>query len=301
MKKLAVGVCAFLLFFSFAVSGAMAQATWTWQYAPISEPTGVTELTADPATDSLYGLSAGTVGAISTGSFLTTGGQLTPGSPPYDFTDIAVGFQGAVYAITDKAVASCVPPADCALLPEQPIVPADTDGVYKAIAAGKNGKLFILYEVAADDQYILAGTPPVQTALTIKLNPQSLNLGSKGNWVTCLIEMTGYDIKGIDPASVVVTQFVIDGNPVDVEIPVDPSAPYDFGTSKLMVKFKRYNKADPDDPASFVGVLSGELPPGPSKGTVPVKATIQATHDVAGQVSGEADFRIIVPKAKKQK
>jgi hypothetical protein len=137
----------------------------------------------------------------------------------------------------------------------------------------------------------------------VKLNPQSLNLGSKGNWVTCLIEIPGYDIHGIDLTSISITQFLIDGvaEPVLASIPVDTSAPYDFGTDKLMVKFVRYNKTTPDDPESFVGVLLPELSPGPSKGKINVTATIQATHDVLGTVTGESTFQMIVPKAKKQK
>ena len=66
-------------------------------------------------------------------------------------------------------------------LDAQPFVPTTT-GIFKHIASGKNGKLFVLYEVATNDQYILTGNPPIAEALVVKLNPQSLNLGSKGNW-----------------------------------------------------------------------------------------------------------------------
>ena len=301
MKKTIITVFAFLVILGFAVSGTMAQ-TWTWQYAPVTDPSGITELTANPSTNVLYGISGGSVISVTTGTALTTGDKL-PGGTLSNFSDIAVGFQGAVYAITDTAVASCIPPAACTAISDQPIVPTSTTGTFKHIAAGKNGKLFVLYEVTADDQYILTGTPPIAEALVVKLNPQSLNLGSKGNWVTCLIEIPGYDINGIDLTSISITQFVIDGvaEPVLASIPVDTSAPYDFGTDKLMVKFVRYNKTTPDDPESFVGVLLPELSPGPSKGKINVTATIQATHDVLGTVTGESTFQVIVPKAKKQK
>jgi hypothetical protein len=289
-----------MVIFGFAVSGTMAQ-TWTWQFAPVTPPGGITELTANPTTDVLYGLSAGSVITVTTGA----DGTIVDGfndSSLTDLNDLTVGFQGRVYVIDDSTVGIWVPPAAPTALSQQPITPNQA-GTFRHIASGKNGKLFVLYEVTADDQYILTGTPPIAEALVVKLNPQSLNLGSKGNWVTCLIEIPGYDINGIDLTSISITQFVIDGvaEPVLASIPVDTSAPYDFGTDKLMVKFVRYNKTTPDDPESFVGVLLPELSPGPSKGKINVTATIQATHDVLGTVTGESTFQVIVPKAKKQK
>jgi hypothetical protein len=296
MKKTIITAVAFLVLFGFAITGAMAQ-TWTWQYAPVTAPSGITELTANPTTDALYGLSGGSAVPISTGTPVTTGNPFTTPGDLSNFSDIAVGFQGAVYAITDTAVASCTP--TCTAFVDQPIVPTET-GVFKHIAAGKNGKLFVLYEDGAN-QYILTGNPPVGEALLVKLNPQSLNLGSKGNWVTCLIQIPGYDIQGIDPSSIVITQFEIDGKTYDVNIPVDGNAPHAFtNDGKLMVKFVRYNKTTPNDPESLVGVLSDLLPAGPSHGKVPVTAIVQATH-TDGTFSGEVTFQVIVPKAKKGK
>ena len=114
MKKTIITVFAFMVIFSFVVSGAMAQ-TWTWQYAPVTDPSGITELTANPSTNVLYGISGGSVISVTTGTAVTTGDRFTDGTLS-NFSDIAVGFQGAVYAITDTAVASCVPPAACSAI-----------------------------------------------------------------------------------------------------------------------------------------------------------------------------------------
>ena len=295
MKKTIITVFAFLVIFGFTITGAMAQ-TWTWQYAPVTNPTGIiTELTANPTADELFALSAGSIALVELG---TTGTETQIFEPPgalTTLTDLTFGYQGAIYAIADTAVASCTPV--CALIDAQPFVPTTT-GTFKHIASGKNGKLFILYDDRGT-QYILTGNPPITEGLVVKLNPQSLNLGSKGNWVTCLIQIPGHLIEGIDPISLVITQFEIDQVVYPVNIPVDVAAPYDFGSDKLMVKFVRYNKTTPDDPESLVGALSTILPSGPSKGKVDVTATVQATH-TDGTFSGEATFKVIVPKAKKK-
>jgi len=297
MKKTVITALAFLVLFGFTITGAMAQ-TWTWQYAEVTSPLNISKLTINPATNDLYGLSGDTVEAIVLGE---VGPVATPLTNPATsgFIDIASGYQGAVYAITSNSVASCIPGEGCSLIDTQPDVPTETTGTFTDIAAGKNGKLFVLYDDNGT-QYVLTGNPPIAEGLVVKLNPQSLNLGSKGNWVTCLIEIPGYDINGINQAEVAITNFRIDTTDYPVNIPVAANAPYDFETNKLMVKFLRYNKTAADDPESMVGALSAILPSGPSKGKVDVTATIQATH-TDGTFSGEAMFQAIVPKAKKQK
>lgn len=298
MKKTIITVFAFLIIFGVAITGATAQ-TWTWQYAPVTSPPAISKLTVNPATNDLYGLSGNTVEAIVLGE---VGPVATPLSNPAmsGFIDIASGYQGAVYVITSNSVSSCIPGEGCSFIDTQPDVPTGTTGTFIDIAAGKNGKLFVLYDDIGT-QYVLTGNPPITEALVVKLNPQSLNLGSKGNWVTCLIQLPGGDIEGITPTSVVIKNFKIDDIDHEVTIPMDSNAPYSFtADGKLMVKFVRYNKSTPDDPESIVGALSAILEPGPSKGKIEVIATVQATHE-EGTFSGEATFQVIVPKAKKQK
>jgi hypothetical protein len=306
MKKTILTVVAFLVLFGFAVSGAMAQATWTWDNPyPISLPTGgkYVELSADPANNALYGIDeSGAASSVITTTASVTPPQVAPNIQLSSAADLVVGFGGVVYVIDIDTVGTWSASGFQTFAnTEQPKIPSDKTGTFKHIASGNNGKLYVLFETMDEsEQYLLVGNPPVQGALVVKLNPQSLNLRSKGNWVTCLIQIPGYPIEGIDPSSIVITQFEINGTPYPVNVPVDDNAPMDLGTDKLMVKFVRYDKGNPTDPESFVGALSPLLPPGSSSGKVDVTATVQATHD-AGTFSGEATFQVIVPKEKKGK
>ena len=235
MRKTIVTVFAFLVLFGFTVSGAMTQ-TWTWQYAQVITPTAITELTANPVTDELYGLSGGSVALITTGVFTPTGDSFTVVGEPSNFSDIVAGFQGAVYAITDTAVASCIPPV-CTWLLEQPVLPNLT-GIFTHIAAGKDGKLFILYDDGAG-QYILAGNPLTAIPAEVKITPQSLNLGSNGNWVSCRIGLPdGYDVKDVDLDSICITAIDGDGTVLGLPVCRDPGSPSSAGRT-LMVKFSR--------------------------------------------------------------
>ena len=79
MKKTIITVFAFLVLFGFTITGAMAQ-TWTWQYAPVTNPTGIiTELTANPTADKLFALSAGSIAPVERG---TTGTVTQIFEPP---------------------------------------------------------------------------------------------------------------------------------------------------------------------------------------------------------------------------
>jgi hypothetical protein len=289
MKKTIITVFAFLVIFGFTVSGAFAQ-TWTWQYAEVTN--GLVDLfTVNPSTDALYGLSGGSAIEIQTGTSVTTGNTFdTPDLS--NIIGIAVGYQGVVYAISSTAFGSCTPV--CATLEgQQPVIPRTTGG-FTNIVAGKNGKLFILYE-DADGQYVVTGNPPVQDELMVKVLPRSLNLWAKGKWVTCQISLPGYDASGIDPTTIEVTQFEVDGETYPVSIFVDPSAPMGKAEDKLIVKFIRYDKTGANNANSFVGALS---PLGIS-GKVNVTATIVATHPDHGTFSGQDTFQVIVPPGNK--
>ena len=71
--------------------------------------------------------------------------------------------------------------------------------------------------------------------ITVDIHPDTLNLGSKGRWITCYIELSeGYDVGDIDVSSILLNGTVhAEGAPVEV-------GDYDGdGIEDLMVKFDR--------------------------------------------------------------
>jgi hypothetical protein len=256
MKKTIITVFACLVLFGFTLTGAFAQ-TWTWQYAPVTSPSGIIKLTINPATNDLYGLSGDAVAAVVLGE---VGTEATPLQNPAvtGFIDLAFGYQGTVYAITSNSVASCVPGDDCSLIDAQPDVPTETSGTFIDIAAGKNGKLFILYD-DGEAQYILTGNPP-STLVTadVKVTPRSLNLGSNGRWVTCRISNLSGDftIGNIDRDTVCIT--AINGVDLTTTVCRDPSSPSSSNGS-LMIKFLRSDliSAIPTDATSVEITVTG--------------------------------------------
>jgi hypothetical protein len=244
MKKTIITVFAFMVIFGFAVSGTMAQ-TWTWADPATFSHTGttgkLTELAVDPTNDLLmYGIADGDA-VVVTLETTVTGVPIAAGVAP-TVRDLAVGFQGGVYVITDTAVATWAT-STYTPLPIQPRVPTDNTGTYKHIAAGKNGKLFVLYETTSEVQYILVGNPPVAAIpADVKITPQSLNLGSNGNWVTCRIGLpAGYSVADIDLDSICIT--AIDGDDAFTPICRASGSPSSVGRT-LMVKFTRSDLAD---------------------------------------------------------
>jgi hypothetical protein len=306
MMKTIIKVFAFLIIFCFTITGAMAQ-TWTWNDpVQINLPAGVkyVELSGDQSSETIYGLDAtGAISAVSKGS-PANASENDPNMELQSAVDLVFGFANTFYVIDADTVGTFDGTNFTTLSEaEQPKVPVEKTGAFKSIATCNNGKLYVLFEVDENEQYLLTGNPPVQDVLTVKLNPQSLNLGSKGNWVTCLIQIPGQDVGKIDPTSVEITNFNYENADhfLDIPIPVDLEAPYAVTSDgRLMVKFVRYNRTTPEDEGSMVGALSLLLPSGPSKGKVDVTATIEANHSELGRVSGEATFKVIVPKAKKQ-
>jgi parallel beta-helix repeat protein len=77
--------------------------------------------------------------------------------------------------------------------------------------------------------------PPVITA-TIDIQPQTLNLMSKGRWITAYIELLeGYNVSDIDTATIMLNNTI----PIDLEAPIE-IGDYDNDTIlDLMVKFDR--------------------------------------------------------------
>jgi hypothetical protein len=131
---------------------------------------------------------------------------------------------------------------------DQPYVPTGSDFLdgegYKSLAAGKNGKLYVLFETA-DKQYLLVGNPPFTVInATVRFTPRSLNLGSKGNWVSCSIgglPEEGYTVDWANPEAVCITAINDDTEVVGLPI-CHEDGPVNAGT-KLKVKFSRQDLA----------------------------------------------------------
>ena len=83
-------------------------------------------------------------------------------------------------------------------------------------------------------------TPPVITA-TIDIDPDTLNLKSKGRWITCYIELSeGYNVNDIDRATILLNG-TIPVDPFWIDKPLESViGDYDNDTLRdLMVKFSR--------------------------------------------------------------
>jgi len=212
------------------------------------------EIAADPNDDAyLVGLiEGGGIGQIS-----TTGTAVEPVVQAQDTTvdpvvDLIVGPDHVTYAIDMNTIGTWggsefVPFAAL----DQPYVPADSQippeaipGEYKYLSAGKNGKLYVLFETAEEQQYLLVGNPPF-TAInaTVRFTPRSLNLGSKGKWVSCSVDglPEGYAVDWANPEALCITAInddtEVEGLPICRE-----DGPVNTGT-KMKVKFSRQDLA----------------------------------------------------------
>lgn len=250
MKKTVITTLAFLVLFGFTITGAMAQ-TWTWDgpYDITPESGKYIEIAADPNDDVyLVGLiDNGGIGQIPTaGTAVESVVQATDISFG-PVVDLIVGPGGVVYVI-DKDTVGTREGTVFQTLDQQPNVPEGanfgTGDAYKSIAAGKNGKLYVLFETAEEQQYLLVGNPPF-TAInaTVRFTPRSLNLGSKGKWVSCSVDglPEGYAVDWANPEALCITAInddtEVEGLPICRE-----DGPVNTGT-KMKVKFSRQDLA----------------------------------------------------------
>jgi hypothetical protein len=259
MKKTILTVFAFLAIFGFTVSGALSQVTWGNPYLvtpPAPPATKYVDIEFYPSYDVLTGQQddsddnwsqvMSTAGASSTLTFnetsITGQGLKSVFAPPV----------GTEYIIDADTVAMVVGGEPVALVP-QPFIPT-TGGAFTSIAAGPDGKLYVLFDktqAAQTDpieQYLLVGESNWEE-VTVRFSPRSLNLGSKGKWVTCKIS----DFPGdYTPAEVDMDRVCIvavngkflaeNGDPICSK---DSGGPYNNrNKKKLMVKFDRQDLAD---------------------------------------------------------
>ncbi len=127
--------------------------------------------------------------------------------------------------------------------------------------------------------YCLSGTSPVINnnifldndfdifsiiSAQVDVDPDTLNLKSKGRWITCYIELPqSMDVKDIDVSTVKISD--INGNSVDIPAEKRPTGiGDDDGDSvpDLMVKFDRTEVEDQSSPGDATMTITGELKDG---------------------------------------
>jgi hypothetical protein len=129
-------------------------------------------------------------------------------------------------------------------LDPQPFIPT-LEGEFTSIAAGPDGKLYVLFDASDGSQYLLEGTSLIPWDIVkVRFSPRSLNLGSNGNWVTCKISdfPDGYTPADVDMDRVCIVAV----NGKFLAETADPICSKDSGgpfnnrnKKKLIVKFDR--------------------------------------------------------------
>jgi parallel beta-helix repeat protein len=124
--------------------------------------------------------------------------------------------------------------------------------------------------------YCLSGTSPIINnnifldndfnifsiiSAQVDVDPDTLNLKSKGKWITCYIELLqSMDVKDIDVSTVRISD--INGNSVDIPAEKRPTGIGDNdgdSVPDLMVKFDRSEVEDQSNPGDATITISGEL------------------------------------------
>jgi hypothetical protein len=302
MKKTVIAAVAFFVLFAFSIPGAMAQ-TWTWSNPAPHTGTTLVELGADSMTGNLYAIdNTGAIVSPTLGTPVTDVAVAAGSVPPV--VDMA-GASGGIFYVIGAAAVGTWNPATSAFdtTMTQPFIPATDAGVFASLAVGQNGMLYVLYN-GATAQYILTGTPPViAEPAVITFHPRTLNLGSKGNWVSVHIELpAGLDENLIDVSTVRISEIAVEGfTPKPVEIYTAPGAPWkvelnDLGAQVLKVKFIRYNKGGAElDEQSLIYQLKSIMT-GAQKGKYPVTLTIDGLLSTGEWFSGTATFDANVNK-----
>ena len=219
MKKTIITVFAFMVVFGFAVSGAMAQVTWSNPY-PITPPTvpatKYVEIEYFPLNNVLTGKDDrdGFSQVITTTAVapttLTFGDTVITGQA---LKSVIAPPAGIEYAIDADTVAIVVGNNEYDALDPQPFVPIN-EGEFKSIAVGDDGTLYVLFEADNGSQYLLVGYSNWEI-VTVRFAPRFLNLGSNGNWVTCKISdfPDGYAPADVDMDRVCIVAVMVNSLP----------------------------------------------------------------------------------------
>jgi len=308
MKKL---VLALVLTFSLLALGNAYAQEWTWSDpSPVTSPF-LKEIAADPVTGEIYGVdSTGLlVMPVLTGTAVTGLSQI-PGGSDSVVNDIAVASTGAIFICTESFIKEQEGGTFVAVVqqprpPEDSVTPDPTDilaGKYTHIAVGQGGKLYVIYQIdGTETQYLVVGTPPVTSeGVLVEIHPETLNLGSKGKWVTGIIDLPeGANENDIILETVKISRIAIPSLSIDeaVEIPVAAGAPWSVelldGIQVLKVKFPRYDKANPTNPQSLIGKLRELLTTANAlAGRYQVTLTVDMQLTSLQQFSGTDQIRI---------
>jgi len=299
MKKALTAVFVLAVFLGLGIMSASAQQV-TWD-TPYQQTDKLKEITVDGL---LYGIKEADGSIVVISPSVTVSGTAGTAGTATAANDIAASPKGTVYAVTDDAVGTWAEGTGFSALSPQPKTPDGLAGTYKHVAYGEGGKLFVLFEgITTTAQYILVGHE-INENLTVSIDPKTLDLASKGNWVNCKITVpTGYSGKDVDPATVKITKIHVVSPLTDqaVEILRASGSPVSANDKGLTVKFWRYNKSNPNDPQSLVYWLNTILPsPGAKKMSYDIVITVEAQLSTTGEwFEGTASFRAQVPKAPK--
>jgi hypothetical protein len=290
MKRAVMAVLVLGLVMGLGITGAFAQQVkWGEAYGPYTP--GFNELSASR---SLYGIEkGGAIVAIDLTRTVNVTDTLVP-TAGASFVDLAASSKETVFAINDTTVVTWTASAVGVLDPQPkvPFIEGATKGTFKNIALGKGGKVYVLFEAPNGlDQYILTGQYP-QGALEARIEPQTLNVVSKGKWVSCKIGLpTGYSEKDIDLSTVEIINIQAEGKSATETIFIASGAPVSVDNKDLHVKFSR---------AELVSAV-GDVLGGAAKGKYPVTVTIRAQlkESAGGEIfEGDAVFQAIIPKTK---
>ena len=277
--------------------------TWSWELstAPISP--NVLEITASAVNDEVYGIDEfGTPGILI--PTYTIEGVMQSAGAVSPVVDLVVGPNGTVYVVSETTVSIWDPSIDdytaLELQPTIPVGEVGVDGVYSNIAIGMDGTLYVLYENTSGEQYLLKGNPPYVTeGVVIGFAPRSLNLSSKGNYVSINIALpSDFAEADIDPDSLMITAIEVEGvgSVEGLAILRAPDSPYGVNSGTLRVKFCRSTKKAPSEDQSITWQLE-QLMAGQNKGKYNATLTLEASvNGDPTKFQGEASFTAMVTK-----
>jgi probable HAF family extracellular repeat protein len=130
-----------------------------------------------------------------------------------------------------------------------------TDGTCEDVTDthSRDGDTITVCGSVSSFSWLVAGAPIAEVQAIVDINPKTLNLMSKGKWITCYIELpNGYNVNDIEVSTVEITSVTIktDGEEtVDAAIPA-ATHPTEVGDedgddiTDLMVKFSREDLQD---------------------------------------------------------